>query len=239
MQTWLFQRFTRPDHPDLVPSTLEIRGTPPRLWIERQPSTLSVPTTGTVYEDFPCAGSLGPCMVDEPMTPPPIADAENRFCHGHSYPFPGTREWEPILGDHISTPIFGLARGSHLAGEDNILTHEHQYDEGCHIADCPSDWNVSVLPNGPQRNIAPETSIVAENTYVELEYGLLQPCPCVHGLAWSASVCRCRAVDHRLRPPAAPYRAASRVHVLQDEGRTIPGPSRHQGRCVGQWLVAG
>ena len=39
MQTWLFQRFTRPDHPDLVPSTLEIRGTPPRLWIERQPST--------------------------------------------------------------------------------------------------------------------------------------------------------------------------------------------------------
>jgi hypothetical protein len=170
MQTWLFQRFTRPDHPDLVPSTLEIRGTPPRLWIERQPSTLPVPTKGTVYEDFSCAGNLGPCMVDEPVKPPPIADAENRVCHGHSYPFPGTREWEPILGDHISTPIFGLARGSHLAGEDNILTHEHQYDEGCHIVDCPSDWNVSVLPIGPQRNIAPETSIVAENTYVELEY---------------------------------------------------------------------
>lgn len=170
MQTWLFQRFTRPDRPSLAPSTLEIRGTPPRLWIERQPSTLPVPTTGTVYEEFPCAGNLGPCVVDAPMEPPPITDAENRFCHGHSYPYPGTGEWEPILGHHVSTPLFGIARGSHLAGEDNILTHEYQYDEGCHVVDCPSDWNVSILPIGPQRNIAPETSIVAENTYVELEY---------------------------------------------------------------------
>ena len=170
MQTWLFQRFTRPSRPDLVPSTLEIRGTPPRLWIERQSWDLSVATTGTVYEDFACNGNLGPCSVDAPVEPPPIADAENRFCHGTSYPFGDTPEWKAVLGDHISTPLFGVARGSHLAGEDNPFTHEYVYDHDCHIADCPSDWNVSIRPIGPQRNIAPETSIVAENTYVEMEY---------------------------------------------------------------------
>ncbi len=39
MRTWLFQRFSRPDAVDpvpLQPSTLEIRGTPPTLWMERQ-----------------------------------------------------------------------------------------------------------------------------------------------------------------------------------------------------------
>ncbi len=37
MQTWLFQRFARPGDDDwILPSTLEIRGTPPRLWMERR-----------------------------------------------------------------------------------------------------------------------------------------------------------------------------------------------------------
>jgi hypothetical protein len=39
MQTWLFQRFCRPNEPDLIPSTLEILGSPPRLWMERQAGT--------------------------------------------------------------------------------------------------------------------------------------------------------------------------------------------------------
>jgi hypothetical protein len=66
--------------------------------------------------------------------------------------------------------VFGVAVGSHLAGEDNPFTHENIYDEDCHIVDCPSDWNVEILPIGPQSGIAPFTSIVAENTYVELEW---------------------------------------------------------------------
>jgi hypothetical protein len=37
MQTWLFQQFARPgDDVSFAPSTMEIRGTPPTLWMERQ-----------------------------------------------------------------------------------------------------------------------------------------------------------------------------------------------------------
>ena len=173
MQTWLFQRFTRPDRPDLQPSTIEIRGTPPMLLIERQGGDLSyrVEFSATLWESFPCNGTLGPCSVDPtPGTPPPISDAGNLFCQGTKYPW-GPPEWAPILGDHISTPVFGVAVHSHMATIDNPFTHENIYDHNCpEQVDCPSDWNVAVLPIGPQRGIAPFTSIVAENTYVELEY---------------------------------------------------------------------
>jgi hypothetical protein len=172
-QTWLFQRFTRPSHSTLVPSTIEIRGAPPTptLWIERQPSNLRVPTTGTIYEEFPCSDLQGPCTVEPPPAPgEPIRDAGNKFCEGTTYPF-GPPEWVPILGHHISTPLFGVAVNSHLAGEDNPLTHEYIYEIDCPLkVDCPSDWNVAVHPVGPPRGIAPHQSYVAENTYVELEY---------------------------------------------------------------------
>lgn len=195
MQTWLFQRFTRPDHPLLEPSTLEIRGNPPRLWIERQGWDLSLPveTTGTIYEDFKCSDVLGPCTVTEkPQKPEPIHDAGDLFCYGTTYagcdaqaipPSAGCEvgrvpEWSPILGDlddspseragnYISTPLFGVARGSHMAHEDNPLTHENFY--GCPEDLCPSDWNVSVFVIGTNA-VPPFTSIVAENTYVECKY---------------------------------------------------------------------
>ena len=145
---------------------------PPRLWIERQPSDLPVKTTGTVYEDFTCNDNiLGPCSVDPPPgTPDPIPDVGSTFCEGSTYPC-DPPEWKAILGNYISTPIFGVARNSKMAGVDNPFTHEYIYDIGCpEKVDCPSDWNVSIQPIGPQRGIAPFTSIVAENTLVELEY---------------------------------------------------------------------
>lgn len=106
LRTWLFQRFSRPGEVDTVPlqpSTLEIRGTPPTLWMERQagnwlhsqPGVLSrtfcrsdVDDQGvrcafdkdrnksgaTWWEGFTCSDNLGPCTVpDEPPFPPPIA----------------------------------------------------------------------------------------------------------------------------------------------------------------------
>jgi hypothetical protein len=105
MRTWLFQRFSRPDAVDpvpLLPSTLEIRGTPPILWMERQagnwlnnqPGIQSrafcrsdvndqgfrcafdkerTKSGATWWEGFPCLDSLGPCPVAaEPEFPPPI-----------------------------------------------------------------------------------------------------------------------------------------------------------------------
>ena len=186
--THMFQQFTRPDRPDLLPSTLEIRGFPPVLWIERQGGNLSYPAefSATQWENFPCSMPKGPCSVDpEPGTPPPIPNPAS-FCGGIIYPL-GPPEWHAILGDHISTPLFGVATGSHWALHgDNPLTHEYIYEGvNCPVSigpypptsfppsvplGCASDWNVEILPIGPQRGIAPFTSILAENTYVELEY---------------------------------------------------------------------
>jgi hypothetical protein len=178
METWLFQRFMRPDRPNDEPSTLEIRGTPPVLWMERQGGDLTyhdVKFSATLWESFLCDGPLGPCTVDPPApTPEPISDAGGKFCLSTRYPL-GAMEWSPILGHYISTPLFGLVRDSKLAGEDNPFSHEEILScdniiPGTLGIGCPSDWNVSVLPIGPQRGIAPYTSILAENTYVELEY---------------------------------------------------------------------
>jgi hypothetical protein len=109
LRTWLFQRFSQPGAVDTVPlqpSTLEIRGTPPTLWMERQagnwlnnqPGILSrtfcrndVDDQGfrcafdkdhnksgaTLWEGFTCSDNLGPCTVpEEPTFPPPIAPEE-------------------------------------------------------------------------------------------------------------------------------------------------------------------
>jgi hypothetical protein len=176
--THLFQQFTRPDRPDLLPSTLEIRGFPPVLWLERQGGDLSWESVlpkgpkqflATLWESFPCSNPNGPCSVDpEPSaTPSPIPNPSS-FCGGTNYPW-GPPEWQAILGNYISTPIFGVAHDSKMAGVDNPLTHENIYDCTAKV-DCPSDWNVEIFPIGPQRGIAPYTSILAENTYVELEY---------------------------------------------------------------------
>jgi hypothetical protein len=173
MQTWLFQRFTRPDRSDLQSSTLEIRGTPAVLWMERQSGDLSYPVefSATLWESSSCSGTLGPCTVEPtPGPPPPISDAGTRFCHDSTYPI-GPPEWVPILSNYMSTPVFGVAVHSHLARIDNPFTHEMIYDENCPLkVDCPSDWNVDVFPIGLQQGIAPFTSILAGNTYLELEY---------------------------------------------------------------------
>jgi hypothetical protein len=170
MQTWLFQRFMRPERPELIPSTLEIRGTPPRLWLERQSWDLSVDTTATIWEDFSCSGLQGPCDVTAPPPePPPIPNA-GLFCDDTTYPF-GPAEWRAILSNYISTPVFGVATSSSFAEVDNPLTHEYIYDHNCPLqVDCPSDWTVHIKPIGPQRGIAPFSSILASNTRLELEY---------------------------------------------------------------------
>jgi len=107
MQTWLFQRFARPNDTDgLLPSTMEIRGSPPTLWMERQAGSWMEPETGigsamdlsdfdrathkggaTLWESFTCNDNLGPCTVDpEPPFPPPnMPNAGDLFCNGALY----------------------------------------------------------------------------------------------------------------------------------------------------------
>ena len=183
-RTWLYQQFERMDRPDLLPSTLEIRGTPPVLSMARQSGDLSVDTTGTIWEEFPCSGNLGPCDVETAQTVfPPIQDAGNRFCGGISLDEDrvgvlldaGRGEWEPIKGDHYTgTPIFGVITDSALAGEDFAFSHEWSYNcpfETLRL-DCPSDWTLHVTPVGPHRDIGDFPSLFAAGNpdSVEIEY---------------------------------------------------------------------
>jgi len=173
-KTWLYQQFARPDRPDLLPSTLEIRGTPPVLWMERHGWDLTFDTSGTVYESFPCTDNLGPCTVGP--EPPPGAQIDNAgelFCDGTTYPF-GVPEWVAIQfnGNYDSVPIFGVVTDSHMASEDNPFTHEWSYDAApfCSKAfGCPSDWNIDVHPIGPQPGAAPFPSLFGEGNSVNVE----------------------------------------------------------------------
>jgi len=111
METWLFQRFLVPELPKRLPSTLEIRGTPARLYMARQSGHMIDPhsrepleTTGTIWEHFPCADNLGPCAVEDTAPqPPPIPDTGSQFCFGSTLLSTfltgiGPRAWEPVLG---------------------------------------------------------------------------------------------------------------------------------------------
>ena len=102
-QTWLFQRFFRPDDRSAQPSTLEIRNTPPTLSMERQlgawflsgrwsrptstrPRTNPRPPSGRA---FPAATTWDPAPVDDepPFPPPNTPNAGDLFCNGaHVHP---------------------------------------------------------------------------------------------------------------------------------------------------------
>jgi hypothetical protein len=147
MQTWLFQRFARPNQTEL-PSTIEIRGTPPTMWMERQAGSWFLPelepsdtdktlnrSGATLWENFSCSGNLGPCEVaDEPPFPPEnISNAGALFCKGTTY-WPGhpggPPEWVAIpsfKGDWVATPVFGAVTSNFLADIDNAFTHEHTF----------------------------------------------------------------------------------------------------------------
>ncbi len=165
MQTWLFQRFARPNQTEL-PSTLEIRGSPPMLWMERQAGGWFLPelapsdvdnafnrSAATLWESFPCNGNLGPCQVeDEPPFPPEnISNAGVLFCGGTTY-WPGhpggPPEWVAIpsyKGDWVATPVFGAVTSNFLADIDNAFTHEHTFG-GCPY--CPDTIGGATNPLG-------------------------------------------------------------------------------------------
>ena len=194
MQTWLFQRFIVPELPKRLPSTLEIRGSPARLYMERQSGHLNDPrtrlpleTSGTIWEHFPCANNLGPCTVDPtPAQPGPITDTGNKFCFGKTIKSTlafgsGPREWEPILGraagDHISTPLFGVVTWAAMADEDLTFTHEWCYSDSLTSAvvpfDCLSDWDYRIRPYGEHKATGQFGRLYGgnvDNTTVKIEY---------------------------------------------------------------------
>lgn len=136
MRTWLFQRFAVPEMPRRLPSTLEIRGTPPRLYMERQSGPLIDPstnetleTTATIWEHFPCdPNNPSLCTIDPtPPQPPPIPDVGDKFCFGSSLTGTfenagvGPRAWEPVLGRTGATQL-GLPVGLRPIDPGNFIS---------------------------------------------------------------------------------------------------------------------
>jgi hypothetical protein len=181
MQTWLFQQFTRLDNPQLLPSTLEIRGTPPTLWVERQGGDLSffegiplAPRLPTIWQEFTCDSNLGPCNIILPTSPtsdPRLENAGDHFCNGKAWEdvledlvvvgaAPG---WVAIRGDHVLTPILGIVTKSRKAEWDHPQVHEHHAGP----PKFASDWNVFVRPFHPFRDLFADN---LEKGTVELEF---------------------------------------------------------------------
>jgi hypothetical protein len=171
MQTWLFQRFARLDLPGVEASTLEIRGSPPLLYVERVGEGLDgvglTPNgnSATVYRTFPCeGGNLGPCGVKKPEYDRQLRER----CNG-TYPFTSSTEWQGLTGIYVHTPVVGWVHSSRLACKDNPATHDHPTTNNsprCSVADItPSDWNVSVRP---MAGFGSRTT--TEQTYMEIEF---------------------------------------------------------------------
>jgi hypothetical protein len=169
--TWILQRFVR--GPRGLPSTLEIKGEPAELWVERQGGDLAVLTaaklaladgTASLSEHFPCAGHEGPCSVARATSAPRVADAGHRFCHDTTFalqPPPGTDEWVPITGSHTqAVPMLGWVTESRPAGDDDGATHEFWQNLNGHVW---SDWDMFVHPVDPYRNL------LAGNEFMEVE----------------------------------------------------------------------
>jgi hypothetical protein len=177
--TWLFQQFKRPGQPGL-PCTLEIKGSPPTLWVERQGGDLTALAainlqltggTATLAQSFPCAGNEGPCTITPPSSGPPIPDAvASKYGNGGTYPgTPGVPEWKAVKGDYVLTPVVGFVKDSHLADGDNPFAHEYSWN-GLALdpyKDYPSDWNIDISPIHPYRNLLREGMATME---LEFEY---------------------------------------------------------------------
>ena len=171
--TWLFQRFVR--GPGL-PSTLEIKGEPAELWVERQGGDLVVLTaakltlasgTASLSEHFACSGHEGPCAVVRATSGPRVDNPAHRFCNDTTFalrpPSPiGTDEWVPINGSHTqAVPMLGWVTESRPAIDDDGATHEFwQEGPNGHVW---ADWDMFVHPIDPFRNL------LAGNPFLEVE----------------------------------------------------------------------
>ena len=214
MKTWLFQRFARLDLPGVEASTLEIRGSPAVLYVERVGDGIDgvglTPNgnTPTVYRRFPCDGNLGPCTVTKPEYQKGIVTA----CNGR-YPTSSSTEWQSLTGKYVHTPVTGWVHSSRLSCTDNPLTHDYTMTNNsprCSVTDVfPSDWNVGIRPlAGFGARTTPD------QTYMEIEFEAYYA---NYFFAWLGMAdCRRsggdeRTMDHGLRPRTSKSRDPSAV----------------------------
>ena len=176
-KTWLFQRFVRSGIP--IPSTLEIRGDPPKLVVQRQAGDGSLytnvlrPSNPTFVDSFDCSTTAGPCKVTAPPDEP-LFTGTSALCHDKEFNWkqqikgfvtdPDPPEWVPIKGNNVTVPIWGVLFDIHLAHGDNPFTHRNRFDP-CPLPTleaivneliCPSDWDLKIRPVPGFRSMQPE-----------------------------------------------------------------------------------
>lgn len=186
--TWLFQRFARKGVP--LASTLEIRGDPPQLVVQRQAGDGTLfadilrPNNPTIVETFKCQTSAGPCPVIASPDEPPITNTR-AFCNGKAFNWldlvssaggfhPDPPEWAPIKGHYVQTPIWGALFEVELARGDNPFAHRNFFDPcptPTHVAlanqtICPSDWDLKIRPLPGFRSMLAEQK---SNVQIEFE----------------------------------------------------------------------
>jgi hypothetical protein len=172
--TWLYQQFRRA--PGVI-STIEIKGTPPVIWVERPGGDLKAfsaanlalsATTPTVWESASCSGNEGPCGQFASELPP-IDWAPKKSCPAASL----TPEWVARVSDATMTPLMGFAAGSGASDEDNAATHELNYnyniDGSYHARGYWSDWDMAVVPFKPYWKLLGEDR-GSNITTIELEF---------------------------------------------------------------------
>ena len=166
---WNFQRFQRADNISL-PSTLEISGSPPVLYIQRQGGDLTdlqkaglplAQSTATLESQFACSGPDGPCNVALPVAPPTLSNAA-ALCGNTTYPL-GPREWVAVTNDQALTFATGFVLESHPSGLDNPLSHEFYGGP----PDFQSDWDLKLLPLVPFQFTVPTGNPDLKSEYEE------------------------------------------------------------------------
>jgi hypothetical protein len=168
---YLFQRYSRAVGG--LPTTLEIKGLSPKLWVERQGGDLTILNhahqslafrTATWAEQFKCTAIYGPCDVAPATSGAPISNSGSSFCHGTSFPN-GVDEWVPVLTNTTPTLLEGWVSESRHAGQDWSGSHEFPQSDPAFSG--WADWNVMVHPLHPFRNLATETE---DSVEVEFEW---------------------------------------------------------------------
>ena len=165
--TWQFQRFVRQQGGLLT--TIEIKGSSPTLYVERQGGDLTVltaaglsltPTTATLVDRFSCTGIQGPCAISAPIKTGTSVDG-SRYCQGYVYP--AVDEWVSILpnGHLVPTPVMGWVTDSGPSNADLATTHEFVFEHS--NGAIWSDWTLFVHPLYAYLNL------LAANTKMEVE----------------------------------------------------------------------
>lgn len=168
--TWQFQRFSRAQGGLLT--TIEIKGDPATLSVERQGGDLAVltaaglsltPTTATLVDQYACTGIQGPCAIAAPVPSTPRITNPSQICGGKTFPFGQSIEWAAVLpgGDIIPTPAMGWVTDSAPSNEDYGLTHQFVFEHS--DGAIWSDWTLFLHP------LPAYNKLLAANASMEVE----------------------------------------------------------------------